>query len=287
MKLSVVIVHYQVKDLLRNCILSIKKYFNGFDYEIIVVDNNSPNQDWKSLIQEFSDVHFIELNENLGFSVANNIGVKAAKGEYIYILNPDTEIEGNYFREILDFADNENKLGAIGLRMHNKDGRFLPESKRSVPALSNSFKKLFTKNKQKGSNNYYRNDVGEFEIGEVEVMTGANLLMKKSVYEEVGGFDEQYFMYGEDIDLCYTILQHGYKNFYYGKYSILHYKGESTTYDDIYLKRFFGAMEIFLNKYYRRQKPFQYVMMSFGLKLKHLMEKQKIKKLNRLSQTAK
>jgi N-acetylglucosaminyl-diphospho-decaprenol L-rhamnosyltransferase len=276
MKVSVVIVHYQVKNLLKSCILSIQKYFPGIDYEIIVVDNNSPDSEWKNLIDKFPDVNFIALGKNFGFSKANNVGVQAAKGEYVYILNPDTEVEGNYFQEILDFADHQPKFGALGLRMHNKQGVFLPESKRSVPALINSFEKLFTK-LSNNSKTYYRNDVDEFGVAEVEVMTGANLLIKKSVYEEVGGFDERYFMYGEDIDLCYTILRAGYKNFYYGKYSILHYKGESTVKDKIYLNRFFGAMDIFINKYYKKQKPFQFILMKIGLKFKHFIEARKIK----------
>lgn len=275
MKVSVIIVHYQVKNLLKKCILSIQKYFKEFDYEIIVVDNNSPNSDWKVLINEFPDVNFITLEENLGFSKANNIGVKSAKGEYVYILNPDTEIESD-FQDVLDFADEQNKFGALGLRMHDAEGVFLPESKRSVPGLFNSFEKLFTR-VNNDSKTYYRNDVDEFGVDEVEVMTGANLLMKKSVYEEVGGFDENYFMYGEDIDLCYTILQRGYKNFYYGKSSILHYKGESTVYDKIYLDRFFGAMDVFIKKYYRKQKPLQYFLMKIGLKVKHFLEEKKIK----------
>lgn len=276
MKVSVIIVHYQVKDLLRNCILSIQKYFQGFDFEVIVVDNHSPDSSWKVLINEFPNVTFIELKENLGFSKANNIGVNSAKGEYVYILNPDTEIEGDYFKEILDFADQQERFGALGLRMHDAQGRFLPESKRSVPALVNSFEKLFTR-LNNDSKTYYRNDIGEFDIAEVEVMTGANLLMRKSVYQEVGGFDERYFMYGEDIDLCYTILRNGYRNWYYGKHSILHYKGESTVKDKVYLNRFFGAMDIFINKYYKRQKPFQFFLMKIGLKFKHFIEARKIK----------
>lgn len=275
MKVSVIIVHYQVKDLLRNCILSIKKYFHGFEYEVIVADNNSPNPEWKSLISEFPDIRFLPLEDNLGFSKANNLAVTLAKGEYVYILNPDTEIEGDYFKEILDFADSQAKFGALGLRMHNAKGEFLPESKRSVPALINSFEKLFTQFNN-NSKSYYRNDVGEFEIAEVDIMTGANLLMKKSVYTEVGGFDEQYFMYGEDIDLCYTIRRKGYSNFYYGKYSILHHKGESTVKDNVYLERFYGAMAIFIKKYYRKQKPLQYLLMKIGLQIKHQTEKFKI-----------
>ena len=279
MKLSVIIVHYQVKDLLRKCILSIKKYFQGFEYEVIVADNNSPNPEWKSLISEFPDVRFLSLEENLGFSKANNLAVTHAKGEYVYILNPDTEIEGDYFKEILDFADSQFVFGALGLRMHNAKGEFLPESKRSVPALINSFEKLFTPFNS-NSKNYYRNDIGEFDIAEVDIMTGANLLMKKSVYAQVGGFDEQYFMYGEDIDLCYTIRRSGFRNFYYGKYSILHYKGESTVKDEVYLGRFYDAMAIFIGKYYKKQKPLQYLLMKFGLTIKHASD---LRKLTHLS----
>lgn len=270
MKVSVIIVHYQVADLLKKCIQSIQNYFLAFDYEIIVVDNQSLDPSWKSLINDFPDVNFIALEDNLGFSKANNLGVKHAKGDYIYILNPDTEIEGDYFKEILDFADQQSRFGSLGLRMHNAEGLFLPESKRSVPALVNSFEKLFTK-LSNNSKNYYRNDIGETDIAEVEIMTGANLLMKKSVYEDVGGFDERYFMYGEDIDLCYTILKKGYRNFYYGRYAILHHKGESTVKDEVYLSRFFGAMDLFIKKYYRKQQPVQYLIMKLGLKLKHQM----------------
>ena len=279
MKLSVIIVHYQVKDLLRKCILSIKKYFHGFEYEVIVADNNSPNPEWKSLISEFPDVLFLSLEENLGFSKANNLAVTHAKGEYVYILNPDTEIEGDHFKEILDFADSQFAFGALGLRMHNAKGEFLPESKRSVPALINSFEKLFTPFNS-NSKSYYRNDVGEFDIAEVDIMTGANLLVKKSVYAQVGGFDEQYFMYGEDIDLCYTIRRSGFRNFYYGKYSILHYKGESTVKDEVYLGRFYDAMAIFIGKYYKKQKPLQYLLMKFGLTIKHASD---LRKLTHLS----
>ncbi len=276
-KISVVIVHYNVADLLRNCILSINKYFTDVNFEILVVDNLSPNDDWKNLIQEFPKVNFIASQKNNGFSIANNIGVEHAKGEYILILNPDTEIEGFYIKELLDFADSKPKFGCLGVRMHDKQGVFLPESKRSVPDMRNSFEKLFTPfSKKSTAKTYYRNDIGEFEIAECEVFTGAFLIVKKVVYREVGGFDEAYFMYGEDIDLCYTIAQHGYQNYYYGKYSILHYKGESTMKDEVYLQRFYGAMQIFIEKYYKKQKPFQYFILNLGLKLRHFYAKSKL-----------
>ncbi|MGL6038716.1 MAG: glycosyltransferase family 2 protein, partial [Soonwooa sp.] len=189
----------------------------------------------------------------------------------------DTEIEGFYIRELLDFADSKPKFGCLGVRMHDKQGVFLPESKRSVPNMRNSFEKLFTPfSKKSDAKTYYRNDIGEFEVAECEVFTGAFLIVKKAVYQEVGGFDEAYFMYGEDIDLCYTIAQHGYQNYYYGKYSILHYKGESTMKDEVYLQRFYGAMQIFIEKYYKKQKPFQYFILNLGLKLRHFYAKSKL-----------
>lgn len=277
MKLSIIIVHYNVAKLLRNCLVSIQKYAQGFDYEIIVVDNCSPDPAWQELKAEFPDVQFISSNQNSGFAVANNSAAKIAKGEYVLLLNPDTEIEGYYLKEILEFADNQDYFGCLGVHMHDAVGRFLPESKRAVPDMYNSFEKLFTAFKKNNSKCYYRNDVGESEIAEVEVVTGAFLLMKRDLYLEVGGLDEEYFMYGEDIDLCYTLLRKGYKNWYYGEASILHYKGESTVKDHIYLERFYGAMRIFVNKYYRK-KPFQHAILSAGLGLRHQIEKFRQKK---------
>ncbi len=278
-KISVVIVHYNVTHLLRNCILSIQKYFSDVAYEIVVVDNLSPDASWKDLITEFSQVKFIASQKNNGFSIANNIGVEHASGEYVLILNPDTEIEGFYINELLDFADSQEKFGCLGVRMHDKDGVFLPESKRSVPDMRNSFEKLFTPfSKKANPKSYYRNDIAELDVAECDVFTGAFLLVKKSVYQQVGGFDEAYFMYGEDIDICYTILQHGYRNFYFGKYSILHYKGESTMKDDVYLQRFYGAMHIFIKKYYKNQKPLTYQFLKLGLNLRYQFAKLQIKK---------
>ena len=276
MKLSIIIVNYNVTELLRNCLSSIQKFVDITDYEVIVIDNFSPDDSWKILMNEFPQFHFIENNKNEGFAIANNKAVETAKGEYILLLNPDTEFEGFYMKEILDFADAQEKFGCLGIRMHDAEGNFLPESKRSVPDMFNSFEKLFINFKKNNSKSYYRNDVDEHEIAEVEVITGAFFLTKKEIYENVGGLDEQYFMYGEDIDLCYTILKNGYQNFYYGKASLLHHKGESTVKDRIYLERFYGAMQIFINKYYR-EKPLQHWFLSIGLKGKHFLEKRKLK----------
>lgn len=276
-KLSIIIVNYNVTQLLRNCLCSIEKYGEGVDYEIIVIDNKSTDSSWGDLIPEFPKVKFIASEENEGFAVANNKAIETAEGEYLLILNPDTELEGFYLNKILDFADSKSNLGCLGVRMHDANGNFLPESKRSVPDMFNSFEKLFTNFKKKNSKSYYRNDIDEFEITEVEVITGAFFLVKKEVYKKVGGLDEKYFMYGEDIDLCYTLLKNGCQNYYYGEASILHHKGESTIKDEVYLERFYGAMQIFIDKYYRDTRPLQYSFLKAGLKLRHKIELIKLK----------
>jgi len=277
MKLSVIIVNYNVTQLLRSCLLSLQKYIREIEYEIIVIDNASIDISWKELITEFPNIHFIASETNGGFSKANNQAIRTAKGEYILLLNPDTEFEGFYMKELLDFADAQPSFGCLGVRMHDAEGNFLPESKRSVPDMFNSFEKLFTNFKKNNSKSYYRNDIEENEMAEVDVITGAFLLAKKVVYEKIGGLDEAYFMYGEDIDLCYTFLRNGYKNFYYGKVSILHHKGESTIKDEVYLNRFYGAMQIFIDKYYKESKPVQYSFLKAGLKLRHQIEKIRLK----------
>lgn len=277
MKLSVIIVNYNVTRLLRNCLLSVQKYTDQETCEIIVIDNASTDSSWKELISEFPEVRFIASESNDGFAIANNKAIKTASGEYLLILNPDTELEGFYMQELLDFADSKPDFGGLGVRMHDAQGVFLPESKRSVPDMFNSFEKLFTNFKKNNSKSYYRNDINEYAVAEVDVLTGAFLLVKKEVYEKIGGLDETYFMYGEDIDLCYTLLRSGYKNYYYGKASILHHKGESTIKDEVYLERFYGAMLIFIDKYYKNSKPVQYSFLKAGLKLRHKIERIKLK----------
>lgn len=277
MELSVIIVNYNVTDLLEKCLQSLQRFIQDVAYEVIVIDNASPDTTWKGLQTQFPEVHFIASDSNVGFSKANNLAVQHAQGDYILLLNPDTELEGYYMREILDFARAKTDFGCLGVRMHDAGGNFLPESKRDVPNMVNSFKKLYVLSGNKNSRSYYRNDIAEDAIAEVQVLTGAFLLMKKEVYLQVGGLDERYFMYGEDIDLCYSVLRQGYRNWYYGKYSILHHKGQSTVKDDKYLQRFYGAMQLFIEKYYRKQKPFQYRILQLGLTIRHMLEKIRLK----------
>lgn len=279
LKLSIIIVNYDVTQLLENCLNSIQRYVQNVDYEVIVIDNQSPDSSWKKLIPEFSSVKFIENIANDGFAKANNKAVKLANGEYILLLNPDTEFESNCMKEILDFTDSKTNFGCLGVRFHDLEGNFLPECKRSVPTIFNSFEKLFSPFQFNNSSrkSYYRNDITETEIAEVEVITGAFLLAKKKTYLEIGGLDETYFMYGEDIDLCYTFLRKGYKNWYFGKHSILHIKGESTVKDRKYLENFYGAMQIFIKKYYKKQSPIQYQFLKLGLQFRYFIARFQLK----------
>ena len=275
MQLSIIIVNYNVTQLLRKCLFSIRKYVQDIDYEVIVIDNNSSDASWKDLISEFQDVKFLSNEQNEGFAKANNKASRESLGEYILLLNPDTEFESDFISRLLLFAETQENLGCIGVRMYNAEGIFLPESKRAIPDMVNSFEKLFTNFRTNNAKTYYRKDIGEFDVSEVEVITGAFFLCKKEVYSKAGGLDEAYFMYGEDIDLCYTLLQKGYKNYYYGEASILHHKGESTVKDKTYLKLFFGSMQVFVKKYYKKNR-LKYIILSLGLKLKYQIEKFKL-----------
>ncbi len=272
-QLSIIIVNYNVKEFLKNCIQSCLDAVHNFETEIIVVDNHSTDGSKEYITSFFPGITWIQNTENLGFSKANNIGARNASGKYILILNPDTLLPQDIFDKIISFAEDKKDFGALGVRIVDNQGCYRPESKRNTPNPKNTFTKLFSylffqrKNKAGG---YYNEVLGEFEIGKVEILTGSFFFTTKKVYEEAGGFDEVYFMYGEDIDLSYTIRNLGYQNYYFGQTSIVHYKGESTIQDKIYYRRFFQAMSIFIKKYYR--KPYwKYLILLLGLKVRYYL----------------
>ncbi len=217
---------------------------------------------------KFPEVHFIANTENVGFSKANNQGVKVAKGEYICILNPDTVVTENTFIDVLEKADNSDGIGIMGVRLLDGTGHFLAESKRNIPTPKNSFSKMF-RIKISKTEDYYASDLGEKEDAYVSILVGAFMFMQRSVYNEVSGFDEEYFMYGEDIDLSYKMLKKGLKNYYVGSLTILHYKGESTVRDRVYLERFYGAMQLFYRKHFR-SNIFYDTFINLGIKLSSL-----------------
>jgi GT2 family glycosyltransferase len=249
MQLSVVILNYNVRYFLEQCLLTVQEAVVGLEAEIIVVDNASADDSCAMVRERFPNVILLENKENVGFSKANNQGVAIAKGEYVCILNPDTALQKNTFKEVLSFAENHPDFGAIGIRYIDGTGNFLPECKRNIPSPKVSLHKILGLKSEKYA--YYATHLLEEESGEVAVLAGAFMLIKKERYQEVGGFDEDYFMYGEDIDLSYKLTKAGYTNYYFGKIPMLHYKGESTTKDKIYLRRFYGAMRIFYRKHFR------------------------------------
>ncbi|WP_299363215.1 glycosyltransferase family 2 protein [Winogradskyella sp.] len=245
MKLSVIILNYNVRYFLELCLRSVKAAIKDIEAEIIVVDNKSLDQSCEMVKRLFPSVKLIENSENYGFSKGNNIGVAKAQGEFLCILNPDTVVAEDTFEKVLQFAETQSKLGVLGCQLIDGTGNFLPESKRQVPTPKVAFQKLIGK-----TNNYYTNTLSPNEVGKTDVLVGAFMVLKRSVYNLVGGFDEDYFMYGEDIDLSYKILKLGYSNYYFGQTTIIHFKGESTLKDKTYAKRFYGAMEIFYRKHF-------------------------------------
>ena len=253
MKLSVIIVNYNVKYFLEQCLLSVRQASKTMEVEVIVVDNASSDESLSYLIPRFPEVTFIENKINSGFSKANNQAIKQARGEYILLLNPDTIVGEQVLENTRRFLDNRPDVGAIGVKMIDGEGVFLPESKRGFPSPWNSFCKMVGLTKlvpmSKTFAQYHLHYLDKEQTHEVDVLAGAFMLIRNEVLAQVGLLDEKFFMYGEDIDLSYRIKQAGYKNYYLPE-RIIHYKGESTRKDIRYVKIFYGAMLIFFNKHY-------------------------------------
>ena len=219
---------------------------------------------------QFPDVILIENNENVGFAKANNQGVAIARGTYICILNPDTVVAEDTFVHMFTASKKLIHMGMIGPRLIDGTGHFLLESKRNIPSPLTSFRRLFgitLGNVQ----NYYADHVPDSTVGAVDILVGAFMLVKKKDYEAVEGFDEDYFMYGEDIDLSYKMRKNGLENYYIGTTSVLHYKGESTDRNAAYIKRFYGAMRLFYEKHFK-SNWFLDVIVSVGIRLTSVVQ---------------
>lgn len=277
--LSVVIVNYNVRYFLEQCILSVQNATKNMLSEIIVVDNNSKDESCTMLKEKFPEVIVIENKKNVGFSTANNQGVAKAKGKWILILNPDTVLAEDTLIKLQEFTSEKENIGAITVKFIDGSGNFLPESKRGIPTPKVAFGKLFGFPKS-AKNVYYASHIKENEIGKVPVLCGAFMYVKKDIYQQVNGFDEDYFMYGEDIDLSYKIEKQGYSNCYFGKAKIIHYKGESTVKNKEYLKRFYGAMEIFYKKHFKVNVIANSAML-VGIKLLFTIKSLSVKKNNK------
>lgn len=254
MLLSVIIVSYNVKDYLWQCLFSVEKALAGIDAEIIVFDNHSRDGSVDVLTKAYPDVTFISCPHNLGFARANNHAIRQSNGEYILLLNPDTLVGEDTIRHGLAFMDSHPGAGALGTRMLNSDGSVAKESRRGIPSPMTAFYKmsglcsLFPQHRRLGR--YYLGWLSWKEPARIEVISGAYCLLRRQALEETGLLDEDFFMYGEDIDLSYRLLKAGWENWYLPD-PILHYKGESTQKSSFrYVHVFYEAMLIFFRKHY-------------------------------------
>lgn len=266
MEISVVIVNYNVRHYLEQCLTSLLSALTGFSSEVIVVDNNSADGSCSMVRDRFPSVTLISNNHNPGFATATNQGLRIAVGKYLLLLNPDTVLPVNAISAVLDFMNNTPNAGASGLRMIDGRGRFLPESKRGLPTPAAAFfrvsgiYRLFPRSSF--VNRYYMGDKSSDNIQKIEVLTGAFMLIRKEVLEKVGLLDEEYFMYGEDIDLSYRITSAGFSLYYLPEPTIIHYKGESTRQSDYnYLIHFYRSMIIFVKKHMTKNRPGLFILM--------------------------
>ncbi|WP_160683770.1 glycosyltransferase family 2 protein [Clostridium sp. C2-6-12] len=282
MKLSIIIVNYNTYALTKQTIDSIILKEHTFQYEILLIDNASSDNSIENLKENFATIISkqilqIHINKaNLGFSKANNIGIKKAKGEYILLLNSDTVIKGDCLELCLDYLEHNQNIGALGCKVELADGNLDHACKRGFPTPKASLHyllKLYKRDPIKYGE-YNALNLHEDDIGEVDCLTGAFMLMPKSALDDIGLLDEDFFMYGEDIDLCYRIKKGGYKIIYYPKARIIHHKGGSSKKKRTkVIHDFHNAMWIFYKKHYCKKYNFAVTSLVYiGIWLKYLLE---------------
>lgn len=253
--LSIIIVNYNVKEFLLNLLDSLQKASKNISYEIIVVDNNSNDKSIEAVNKKYPSIITIKNNSNLGFGVANNQALKIAKGKYLLLINPDTIVKENTLDVMLNFMKDNQEIGVAGCKVLNPNGTIQLACRRSFPKPWVSFTKiiglsaLFPKSKLFAK--YNLTYLNENQSYEVDAISGSFMMLSRKAYEKVGGFDSDFFMYGEDLDLCYRIKQNGFKVFYLSDTEIIHYKGESTKRSSIdETKIFYDAMHLFVKKHF-------------------------------------
>jgi GT2 family glycosyltransferase len=259
--LSIVIVSYNVKYFLLHCLHSIQQAANDCEYEIFVVDNSSADDTCEAVLTQFPQVQLIQNTENVGFAKACNQAIRQVQGEYILLLNPDTVVGEHTFLSALQYMNVHKECGALGVKMLDGSGNFLPESKRGLPTYGVALCKILGLQKlfplARWANRYYATHIGENETAPVEVLSGACFFVRADVLRQVGLLNESYFMYGEDIDLSYKITQAGFQNVYFPETTIIHYKGESTPHRSIRsIYNFYKAMLIFVQTNLKARKIF-------------------------------
>ncbi len=256
MELSIIIVNYQVKYFLEQCLYTVTKAIKTIDAEVMIVDNHSSDGSMDYLKPLFPTFQFIENQENTGFARANNQALRLSKGKFILFLNPDTLLPEDCLVNCLKFINTKKNPGALGIKMLDGSGQFLPESKRAFPSPIAAFYKLIGLSAlfpRSSLFNYYSlGHLSRFQNHEIDVLAGAFMMVPRHVLDAFGCFDEQFFMYGEDIDLSYRIQKAGFTNHYFAQSSIIHFKGESTRKGSLnYVLLFYNAMRLFVQKNYR------------------------------------
>lgn len=244
-KLSVIIVNYNVKDYVAQCLMSVKRAIDGIDAEVFVVDNHSKDGSCAYIRKMFPWVKLIESSHNLGFARGNNVAIRRAVGEYVLLLNPDTIVGENVLCDAVKFMDSHPAAGGVGVRMHNDNGTVAPESRRALPSPMVAMRKFMGH-----GSHYYMSHLLWDSPQKIEIISGAFCMMRRASLNKAGLLDEDFFMYGEDIDMSYRLLKAGYENWYL-PLDIIHYKGESTNKSSFrYVHVFYNAMLIFFKKHY-------------------------------------
>ena len=267
MKLSIVIVSYNVKYFLEQCLRSVERAVNGIDTEVIVVDNASSDGSNEYIPSRFPNIKWIASKENGGFSHGNNVGFSQAKGRYILMLNPDTIVTREAIHRCVEFMDTHHEAGALGVKMVNKDGTFAMESRRGIvtPWVSlckaTGLCRRYPESRLFG--HYYMSYLNKEEVNEIEMVSGACMFLRKSILDKIGFLDEDFFMYWEDSDLSYRILRSGHKNYYLPS-PIFHYKGESSIKSKLrYRYWLYSSLQIFFSKHF----PIYHILTYIPLKL--------------------
>jgi len=263
MDLSIIIVNYNVRYFLEQCLHSVERATGDLQVEVYVVDNNSVDGSCAMVQEKFPDVTLIRNDQNLGFSVANNQAIKKSTGRYVLLLNPDTVIEEDTLIKCIGYMDEHTDSGGLGVKMIDGKGDFLPESKRSLPTPRVAFFKMFGLSRlfprSRVFSRYHLGYLDKDQTHQIEILCGAFMMLRKSALDEVGLLDEDFFMYGEDIDMSYRLLNAGYKIIYYPETTIIHYKGESTKKGSMnYVLTFYNAMIIFARKHFSKKMARSY-----------------------------
>lgn len=266
MRLSVIIVNYNVRHFLEQALRSVRKALHGIDGDVWVVDNNSVDDSVRMVQEKFPNVHLIANKHNPGFAIANNQAIRESRGEYVLLLNPDTLVEEDTFRKCIDFMDTHPEAGALGVKLIDGSGKYLPESKRGFPSPWVAFCKTFGLStlfpKSPLFNRYYLGHLPENDTHVVDVLAGCFMFIRRSALDRAGLLDEAFFMYGEDIDLSYRITRAGYQNYYFPGTQIIHYKGESTKKGSLnYVRVFYQAMIIFARKHFSGRSAGAFILM--------------------------